>query len=294
MNDMKLTPPSDRGLVQRGGGQAGTARDDAIAVGADAAMDITVGLWRSDSAAKVDRAVKAVNSQAVMRSGEFQRQSTPGLDRDASRRGAQSLLWWTHFRSRSAVTGLGRLNAVHGSDQQALSLQSLRGDGRDALSRRASSAGGALRRSAARSTRFASDQVCGFALIEVLIAVLVFSVGLLAIAYTQQTSLRTSHAAFLHSLGSIAAADGVERLWVNACEADPANAVRADWQSHWSAGANAIPGWDASASTIQANGGRAYTVIVAWIDDRLGDDAARRVEYDIRLPAVDQLKGCET
>lgn len=68
-------------------------------------------------------------------------------------------------------------------------------------------------------------RVRGLSLIEVLIALLVLSIGLVGMASLQLTSLKSAHSSYYRSLASAAALDTEERLWLRLREtvlADPA------------------------------------------------------------------------
>ena len=58
----------------------------------------------------------------------------------------------------------------------------------------------------------------GFTLIEILIALLVLSVGLLGLAAVQFQSLQNSHASYERSMATMQARDLVERLWAGICD----------------------------------------------------------------------------
>ncbi|WP_297528582.1 type IV pilus modification protein PilV [Thiohalobacter sp.] len=60
-----------------------------------------------------------------------------------------------------------------------------------------------------------SPQQCGFTLIEVMIAVLVLSIGLLGLAGLQVTALRNNQTAFLRSQAAILSSDIIERMRAN-------------------------------------------------------------------------------
>lgn len=57
-------------------------------------------------------------------------------------------------------------------------------------------------------------KVAGLSLIEVLIALLVLSIGLVGLASLQLTSLKAAHSSYYRSLASTAALDTEERLWL--------------------------------------------------------------------------------
>ena len=58
----------------------------------------------------------------------------------------------------------------------------------------------------------------GFTLIEILIALLVLSIGLLGLAAVQFQSLQNSHASYERSMATMQARDLVERLWAGICD----------------------------------------------------------------------------
>ncbi len=60
----------------------------------------------------------------------------------------------------------------------------------------------------------------GLTLLEVLIALLVLSVGLIGVAVLTVQSLQNVHSSLLHSLSSVAALDFEERLWLELAEAE--------------------------------------------------------------------------
>ncbi|MDN5872573.1 MAG: type IV pilus modification protein PilV [Nitrococcus sp.] len=65
----------------------------------------------------------------------------------------------------------------------------------------------------------ASGRSGGFTLVEVLIALLVLSVGLLGIAGLQLTSLRSNHSAYLRSQATLMAYDILDRMRANRAQA---------------------------------------------------------------------------
>lgn len=68
----------------------------------------------------------------------------------------------------------------------------------------------------------------GFTLIEVLVALLVLSVGLLGIAGLQLTSLRSNHSAYLRSQATILAYDILERMRANRAQLDDYASITID------------------------------------------------------------------
>lgn len=122
----------------------------------------------------------------------------------------------------------------------------------------------------------------GFTLLEVLIAILVLSIGLLGLAGLMVSSIRNSHSAYHRTQATWLAYDMIDRLRV-----DRANAISAsvpyniplttavsgstglagtdvtNWKTTL---ANALPAGDGSVLVVPAS--RAVTVIVQWNDTR--------------------------
>ena len=70
-----------------------------------------------------------------------------------------------------------------------------------------------------RTRRFPrATHTSGFTLIEILIALLVLSIGLLGLAAVQFQSLQNSHASYERSMATMQARDLVERLWAGICD----------------------------------------------------------------------------
>ena len=111
------------------------------------------------------------------------------------------------------------------------------------------------RRSPLRST---SSQN-GFTLIEVLIALLVLSIGLVGLAALQLTALQRAQSSFYVSVATAAALDFEERVWValagktgSGClKQSDFNSIATDLKSHWETTTNldriGIPEFDATA-----------------------------------------------
>ncbi|MBA4253172.1 MAG: type IV pilus modification protein PilV [Pseudomonadota bacterium] len=58
-------------------------------------------------------------------------------------------------------------------------------------------------------------RAAGFTLIEILVALVILSIGLLGVAGLQLRSLQTSHSSFERSIATLQARDLVERMWAN-------------------------------------------------------------------------------
>lgn len=130
----------------------------------------------------------------------------------------------------------------------------------------------------------------GFSLIEVLVAIVVLSVGLLGLAALQLKGLQSAHSAYQRSLASVIANDGAERLWVelgadpNAAPATIAANAEIAWHQNWTRpDAPSLPGFVAN-STITFNSGF-YVINVQWGEERFaGNDGVSNFEYRIALP----------
>ncbi len=132
----------------------------------------------------------------------------------------------------------------------------------------------------------------GFTLIEVLVALLIMSIGLLGLAALQATSLKASHGAYSRGQAVFLAYDMMDRMRANRTQAlagaydrnygDAPPAVSGilsdddlnDWIFNFVRvllpGNN--PGGDASIACIAATG--VCTVTLQWDESRLGGDAS--------------------
>ena len=132
----------------------------------------------------------------------------------------------------------------------------------------------------------------GFTLIEVLITVLITSIGLLALAAMQVRALQDSHSSFQRTVAIVQANDLVERLWAGRC-AGPPNfpaGIYTDWRNENMAvsapeGTPLIRGWNAG----QTLGGAApnFIVTIEWDDPRARDDNNPSFTYWFRVPTDD-------
>jgi type IV pilus assembly protein PilV len=135
------------------------------------------------------------------------------------------------------------------------------------------------------------QQQKGFTLIEILVSVLIFAMGLLGLASLHVVGQRSNHDAFLRSQAIIQAYDMADRMRVNragveagaydaitppagsasnACltsgctSAELAAIDAAEWQS---ANANILP---LGQGSVTANNNGTYTITVTWDEDRDG------------------------
>ncbi|PXX94912.1 type IV pilus modification protein PilV [Halomonas sp. LBP4] len=143
----------------------------------------------------------------------------------------------------------------------------------------------------------------GFTLLEVLIAVLVLSIGLLGIAAMQLKAMKSVQVSYQRSIASLAARDAVERLWVemgsasNFCPSDTSSptlsAIASEWITHWS---DKLP--DMQNSKIEEDPGGTgvkceYQVTVDWSDDRFLSYGTTDTENVSLLSYTFQLPGRE-
>ncbi len=128
----------------------------------------------------------------------------------------------------------------------------------------------------------------GFTLIEVLIALLVLSIGLVGIAALNLTGLRNVHSSYYTSIASSVALDFEERLWLAMADvndgclsAADVDAVLGDlvdaWQSN-GAGTVTIPGLTVTRTGFRQDPDDFWieaSIRVGWEDARFGQPAER-------------------
>lgn len=137
----------------------------------------------------------------------------------------------------------------------------------------------------------------GFTLIEVLVAVVVLSIGLLGLASLQATGLKQNHSALMRSQATILAYDILDRMRANRTAAlngnynlamndDPpaGDTVAVDDLAAWRTKiASVLPGSDGSdASGSIANANGAFQITVQWNDQR-AENAAGETLKTVRV-----------
>ncbi|QTQ31008.1 type IV pilus modification protein PilV [Aromatoleum bremense] len=134
----------------------------------------------------------------------------------------------------------------------------------------------------------------GFSLIEVLVTMVVVSVGLLGIAALQAKSLQYAYASHQRSIATVQANDLVERLWASVCALpDRRDDVYQDWVEHWEADGR-LPDWTPSLDYDSAAVPPRYIITIDWSDTRIKlandeSDASQSFVYQISIPT---LGGC--
>lgn len=138
----------------------------------------------------------------------------------------------------------------------------------------------------------------GFTLLEVLVAIVVLSVGLLGLAGLMATSLRNTHSAYQRTQAAWLAYDVIDRMRINRTAAlaaannynislgtatSASSGLAGTDINGWKATlANALPAGDGSVATVSAT--KAVTVIVQWNDSRgTGGNSAQQFRVDTQL-----------
>lgn len=117
----------------------------------------------------------------------------------------------------------------------------------------------------------------GFTLLEVLVAMLVLSIGLLGLAGLMASSLRNNHSAYYRTQATWLAYDVIDRMRVNGAGGLVAADV-ADWEAMV---ANTLPEGDGSVVFNPANATE-VTVSVQWNDARGTGGQAVESDFIVR------------
>jgi prepilin-type N-terminal cleavage/methylation domain-containing protein len=70
----------------------------------------------------------------------------------------------------------------------------------------------------------------GFTLIEVLVTLVVISIGMLSVAQLQARALQHSHSSLQRTVAVVQANDLLERMWSGYCSPEFPNTIFTDWQ----------------------------------------------------------------
>ncbi len=146
---------------------------------------------------------------------------------------------------------------------------------------------------ACQPARHASRQA-GFTLIEVLVTLVVLSLGLLGLAALQSHSMKTTHSAYLHSQAALYAHDMLDRMRANReaaktgaydlalGDATPAcdNLVNCD-RAEWRADLASLPAGTGSITFDPAT--QQVTIVVQWNDERAGGEASTQISIQSQL-----------
>ena len=133
----------------------------------------------------------------------------------------------------------------------------------------------------------------GFTLLEVLVAMVVLSVGLLGLSGLQTGSLRNNHSAFLRSQATVVSNDIIDRMRANRLSAlsgtyniaigasapEGTSIAQTDLREWKTLIAGHLPSGDASANV---NGGIA-TVVAQWDDSRADGNSTENITIQTEL-----------
>ena len=127
----------------------------------------------------------------------------------------------------------------------------------------------------------ANSHVHGFTLIEVLVTLVVVSIGMLSIAQLQARALQHSYSSLQRTVAVVQANDLLERMWSGYCSAEFPNTILTDWQT---ASVHALlPGrtatldWDPDADNPE------FTLTISWQDSRARDNTTPSFTYIFRM-----------
>ncbi|MFP4278042.1 MAG: type IV pilus modification protein PilV [Wenzhouxiangella sp.] len=125
----------------------------------------------------------------------------------------------------------------------------------------------------------------GFSLIEVLVALLVLTMGILGITSLQTLTLKHSHSSFQRTVAVVQANDLVERLWAEICEL-PGNGddIRDEWRLAHQNGD--LDQWQGELELVSSSGETPfrYEITINWTDARL--DSAEQFQYQASIPEM--------
>jgi type IV pilus assembly protein PilV len=143
-------------------------------------------------------------------------------------------------------------------------------------------------------TRFGCRASAGFSLVEVLVALVILSIGLLGLAGLQTRGVRDNHGAYLRTQATLSAKDLVDRMRANRSGAlagdydvdfgvnvAPGGTVASQDLSQWQATLARLPGPGLGKIVVnQAN--RRVRVDISW-DDSRGAEARATLELETEL-----------
>jgi type IV pilus assembly protein PilV len=132
------------------------------------------------------------------------------------------------------------------------------------------------------SYRFIGDspRQSGFSLLEVLITLIILSIGLLGIAAMQLKGLQSAHSAYHRTLASTIAVDGSERLWATLVDGKvDVPKAQASWRANWPAGSATLPELVLTIQGPNPANSTTYQFIVQWQEGRFGNETVTTFEY---------------
>lgn len=152
----------------------------------------------------------------------------------------------------------------------------------------------------AYSKRPNTDRIAysGFSLVEVLITLLIISLGLVGLAALQLTAIKNVHSSLLTTTATAAALDFEERAWLALASLESgcvdASTLDMDLVSDWSIQTSGIglPGFEIATTGTDTAGWRDYELTLSWLEGRFedvavqtGDSAGREsFTFHVRVP----------
>ncbi len=118
----------------------------------------------------------------------------------------------------------------------------------------------------------------GFTLIEVLVSLVILSVGMLALGQLFWFASRTSSDSFMRTMAHTQALDMGERMWLDLN--DPLGQVDAWQDSH----AGSAAGWSGEAAFIESGEPGLVRIRIRW--EEAGAQDPMEYEYRVRLPVI--------
>lgn len=120
----------------------------------------------------------------------------------------------------------------------------------------------------------------GFTLIEVLVALLVLSIGLLGLAGLQLHALQYTHSSYQRTLVNIQALDMAERMWTHLAE--PLSELE-QWRD---LNRQSLPEWKGTVTAVLGQPG-GYLMTISWNDRRFTGSESYSFSYRLQLPVLD-------
>ncbi len=120
----------------------------------------------------------------------------------------------------------------------------------------------------------------GVTLIELMVTLLVLSVGLLGLAGLQLHSLQYTHSSYQRTLVNIQALDMAERMWTHLAE--PLSELE-EWRS---LNQSSLPEWK-GVVTQTPNQPNDYMITISWFDHHLNGAQTFSFSYRLRLPKLE-------
>jgi prepilin-type N-terminal cleavage/methylation domain-containing protein len=121
----------------------------------------------------------------------------------------------------------------------------------------------------------------GFTLIEVVVSLILLTVGLFAVAQLFVATSMASHGSLHRTVAEIQAVDMGERMWMDL--GDPLTGVD-DWQAVHD---GSLPGWEGTVELVDAGSPEVYRIRVAWTERRVTGNAPPFFDHFVRLPRVE-------